>query len=50
MATRSKMSGRLSVNDFKYGAQESERTVDEGVENAHGTVGDTGVGVDLLED
>jgi hypothetical protein len=25
-------------------------TVDEGVEDGHGTVGDTGVGVDLLED
>lgn len=26
------------------------RTVDEGVQDGHGTVGDTGVGVDLLED
>jgi hypothetical protein len=25
-------------------------TVDEGVQDGHGTVGDTGVGVDLLED
>ena len=25
-------------------------TVDEGVEDGHGTVGDTSVGVDLLED
>jgi len=25
-------------------------TVDEGVENRHGTVGDTSVGVDLLQD
>jgi len=27
-----------------------EDVVDEGVEDGHGTVGDTGVGVDLLED
>jgi hypothetical protein len=26
------------------------RTVDEGVQDGHGTVGDTGVWVDLLED
>lgn len=28
----------------------NELTVDEGVQDGHGTVGDTGVGVDLLED
>lgn len=32
------------------GGDALENVVDEGVEDAHGAVGDTGVGVDLLED
>lgn len=31
-------------------SQRRELTVDEGIQDGHGTVGDTGVGVDLLED
>ena len=34
----------------KRGAWERELTVDEGVEDRHSTVGDTSVGVDLLQD
>lgn len=51
VATRSKMSEIECQNwnaivslDWKV------LTVDEGVQDGHGTVGDTGVGVDLLED
>lgn len=50
VATRSKM----SEMDVRIGrALRSDRdmlTVDEGVQDGHGTVGDTSVGVDLLED
>ena len=33
-----------------FGSDWNALTVDEGVQDGHGTVGDTGVGVDLLED
>jgi len=51
VATRSKISEkRVSISnvDLEYGS--SMRTVDEGVQDGHGAVGDTGVWVDLLED
>ena len=37
---------RLRHDRTRFGAY----TVDEGVQDGHGTVGDTSVGVDLLED
>jgi hypothetical protein len=40
----------MSVLDALFGCARDWLTVDEGVEDGHGTVGDTGVGVDLLED
>ena len=40
----------MSVLDALIGFDWDLLTVDEGVEDGHGTVGDTGVGVDLLED
>jgi hypothetical protein len=40
----------LSVMDALFECAGELLTVDEGVEDGHGTVGDTGVGVDLLED
>lgn len=33
-----------------FGGDALEDVVDEGVENGHGLVGDTGIGVDLLKD
>lgn len=56
MATRSKMSEGTSApvqqseeRDATM-ARHGRLTVDEGVQDRHGTVGDTSVGVDLLED
>ncbi len=34
----------------RTGGSGGELTIDEGVEDGHGTVGDTSVGVDLLQD
>lgn len=53
MATRSKMSeGETRQNGMRVGwiGCGWKLTVDEGVQDGHGTVGDTSVGVDLLED
>ena len=51
VATRSKMSGNR-VSNLEMGARCGWRmhTIDEGVQDRHGAVGDTSVGVDLLED
>ena len=53
MATRSKMSGS-KISIAKKRESEADRgemhTVDERVQDRHGTVGDTSVGVNLLED
>ena len=51
VATRSKMSGNC-VSNLEMGARCGwrMRTIDEGVQDRHGAVGDTSVGVDLLED
>jgi hypothetical protein len=35
---------------FRLDEKGSKHTVDEGVQDGHGTSGDTSVGVDLLED
>lgn len=40
----------MSVLDALIGSCWNALTVDEGVQDGHGTVGDTSVGVDLLED
>lgn len=51
MATRSKISvGRVRDLYWIVCARKLALTVDEGVQDRHGAVGDTGVGVDLLED
>lgn len=49
VATRSKMSEKVSDGHSGLG-RSSGLTVDEGVEDGHGAVGDTSVGVDLLQD
>ena len=51
VATRSKMSGNR-VSNLEMGARcrWGMHTIDEGVQDRHGAVGDTSVGVDLLED
>lgn len=51
VATRSKMSdgtGQIWIGMRR--ADVRRRTVDEGVQDGHGAVGDTSVGVHLLED
>lgn len=49
MATRSKISNYSELERIVR-AIPRQLTVDEGVQDGHGSVGDTGVGVDLLED
>lgn len=49
VATRSKISFMLSVTDASC-RDRMMLTVDERVQDGHGTVGDTSVGVDLLQD
>lgn len=49
VATRSKMSTSKSVRDW-VGESDCRRTIDERVEDRHGTVGDTGIWVNLLQD
>jgi hypothetical protein len=41
---------KTSRNDSESESESESLTVDEGVQDRHGTVGDTGVGVNLLED
>ena len=48
-ATRSKMS-EPEVRTSRPSNRSSRHTVDEGVKDGHGAVGDTSVGVDLLQD
>ena len=48
VATRSKISGS-SVRKTVWYSVRCQRTVDEGVQDRHGTVGDTGIGVNLLQ-
>jgi hypothetical protein len=48
VATRSKMSAH-GIRRGQVARWANALTVDERVENAHGPVADTGVGVDLLE-
>jgi hypothetical protein len=51
VATRSKMSEkRVSISNVDLECGSSMLTVDEGVQDGHGAVGDTSVWVDLLED
>lgn len=52
MATRSKMSNKASQKRVLVQGAEQERkhTVDEGVQDGHGTGRDTSVRVDLLQD
>jgi hypothetical protein len=50
-ATRSKISEkRVSALQIESRCDSDMHTVDERVQDGHGAVGDTGVGVDLLED
>lgn len=41
---------RKRVNAFFWCCVKKKHTVDKGVQDGHGTSGDTSVGVDLLED
>lgn len=50
VATRSKISGDESQKMKAWRYDLIRLTIDEGVQDGHGTVGDTSVGVDLLED
>jgi hypothetical protein len=51
VATRSKISGEKESQFWDVDeTRGNARTIDEGVEDGHGAVGDTSVGMHLLED